>query len=347
MENRWTWRKVVLLLLALSFLGLGYAVREVFVVVFAALVLAYLLEPMVKFVEKHRFSRSAAIGLVYLLWAAMIGGIIFWAVPRLSEQIGQLEELIPAYFLQIQTWLEQLEQRATRFQLPEEVRQLMIQSTAGLKDTFVGIISRWVTSLLMLCSHLLDFFLVPVLCFYLLRDKDFLLEQASKVLPIPWQANLEMMWREINHLLKNYLLGNLSVSIIVAAIVTVGLKIIGMDFALVCGLLVGALNIIPYFGAILGAIPAVLIGLLTSVSQAAAVIVVMIIAQQLESNMITPRIVGEKIGVHPIAVLLGVLIWGKLFGIWGILLAVPATGVVKILLHYLLDQLIPPQPRQK
>ena len=154
-----------------------------------------------------------------------------------------------------------------------------------------------------------------------------------------------MMWREIDHLLKNYLLGNLTVSILVAVIVTLGLKLIGMDFALVCGILVGALNIIPYFGAILGAVPAVLIGLLSSVKQAAAVVVVMVIAQQLESNIITPRIVGEKIGVHPIAVLLGVLVWGKLLGIWGILLAVPATGVLKILLHYLLNQLIPLRPR--
>lgn len=347
MEKGWNWRKGVLLIVIVSILILAYQVREVFAVLFAALALAYLLEPLVKFVEAHRFSRSAAIGAVYVVGALLVGGILFWTLPRLNEQIAQLEKLLPAYIQEIEVWFMQLEERAVRFPLPEEVKQLAAQSMAGLQATIAGLFSRWLTSFVDLCSHALDFFLVPVLSFYLLRDKTFLLTQSAKLLPFGWQSELERMWREIDHLLKNYLLGNLTVSILVAAIVTIGLKIIGMDFALISGILVGALNIIPYFGAILGAVPAVLIGLLSSVKQAAAVVVVMIIAQQLESNIITPRIVGEKIGVHPIAVLIGVLVWGKLLGIWGILLAVPATGVFKILLHYLLNQLIPSEARRK
>ena len=347
MDKGWNWRKSVLLIVIIGLLILCYQVREIFAVIFAALALAYLLGPLVKFVEAHRFSRSAAIGVVYLVGALLVGSILFWTLPRLNEQIVQLEKLLPAYIQEIEVWFMQLEERAVRFPLPDEVKQLAAQSMAGVQSAAVSLFSRGLTSFVGLCSHALDFFLVPVLSFYLLRDKEFLLTQAAKLLPFSWQSELERMWREIDHLLKNYLLGNLTVSILVAAIVTLGLKLIGMDFALVCGILVGALNIIPYFGAILGAIPAVLIGLLSSVKQAAAVVVVMIIAQQLESNIITPRIVGEKIGVHPIAVLIGVLVWGKLLGIWGILLAVPATGVIKILLYYLLNQLIPLAGRQK
>lgn len=345
MEKIWSWRKGALLMLGLGFGLLGYRVREVFAVIFASLALAYLLEPLVKFIEAHRFSRAAAIGVVYVLLAAVAGGIVFAALPQLSGQIGELQEVIPKYWQEMQIFWAKWQEGSARFHLPEEIRYLVRQSAEQAEALLSGLIGQMMAGIVAFCSHLLDLFLVPVMSFYLLRDKDFLLEQGRKLLPMAWQGRLEMMWREIDHLLKNYLLGSLTVSFIVAGIVTVGLKIIGMDFALLCGLLVGALNIVPYFGAILGAIPAIFLGLRHSLRQAAAVVVVMVIAQQLESNIITPRLLGEKIGVHPLAVLLGVLVWGKLLGIWGILLAVPATGIIKILLYYLLDWLIPLQAR--
>ena len=96
MGKGWNWRKGVLLLLIIVVLILGYRVKEIFAVIFAALALAYLLEPLVKFIEAHRFTRTAAIGTVYILGAAIVGGILFWTLPKLNEQIVQLEELLPA-----------------------------------------------------------------------------------------------------------------------------------------------------------------------------------------------------------------------------------------------------------
>lgn len=340
------WRKVLLVLLLLLLIWVGYRVKGVILVVLAAFMLAYILEPIVIFMQAHRFSRTGAIVTVYaLLFMAAVAAVLV-AIPRIAVQLTELQSILPVYLKQLQQLGQLIQEQAARFHLPQAMYEALQDGIHVLGERMTQSIGRGLESMMRAAGSLLDIFLVPVLSFYLLKDKALLQEQLWRVLPLSWHEDLERLWREIDQLIRHFLLGNVIVSLIVAAIVTVGLSIIGMDFALVCGLLVGALNIVPYFGAVIGAIPAVMLALFTSVKQAAAVIVVMIIAQQLESDVITPKIIGEKIGVHPIAVILGILIWGKLWGIWGVLLAVPATAVVKVLLGFLLEKLIASEGRQ-
>lgn len=155
------------------------------------------------------------------------------------------------------------------------------------------------------------------------------------MIPLSKRSELLQLWEEIDEVLINFIIGNLTVALLVGSCTAFGLAMIGMDFPLLLGIITGITNIIPYFGPVIGGIPAVLLALLKSQKLAFYVIIVIVVVQQLESNFISPKVLGKSVGLHPLIVIFILLAGGELGGIVGMLIAVPLTAVLKIIVTYL------------
>lgn len=145
---------------------------------------------------------------------------------------------------------------------------------------------------------------------------------------------------EMDNSLGSFIRGQLLISAIVGVLIAVGLSIIGVDFALIIGLIAGIFNIVPYFGPVIGAIPAVISALLKSPLSAVYVVILFIVVNQVESSIISPNILGEHVGLHPVTVIFCIISGGYLFGILGVILAVPVTSIIKVTLRYIHNKLL-------
>ena len=188
-----------------------------------------------------------------------------------------------------------------------------------------------------LFSNLSSFILGPVIGFYILKDID-KIKNTAKYLKEPYKEKIIWLLKTIDATLGRYIRSQLIICVIVTFLTTVALYIIGVDFAILIGIVAGVANIIPYFGPIIGAVPAVIIAILKYPHKVIWIIIAMIIIHQLESIIISPHIVGESVGIHPITVIFSLLVGGTFFGFWGLILAVPIAALIKLLSIPYLEQ---------
>lgn len=324
---------------------LFWQVRGVFAPFIVALLIAYLLEPLVQMGEKRQVSRVMALCYLY----GLLGGILlivgFWGMPKLISQLNNLVQILPEYMGNFQDYLTSLEKEYAKVQLPIGVEGVIRESLAKLEGMALGWVQMVLDGLMVFLANLLQIILIPILAFYFAKDKVYLQAQLWKLMPVRSRGELSLLWLEINQVLHGFLLGNLIVASLVAILTALGLMLIKMDFALIFGLVAGVFNIIPYFGPIIGMIPAVIFAFFISGKQALVVFLIMLAVQQIESNFISPKIIGEKVGVHPLVVIFALLAGGKLLGIWGLLFAVPLAGVLKVILVYVIDKTIRLTPK--
>lgn len=189
---------------------------------------------------------------------------------------------------------------------------------------------------------LLNMVLGIVVSIYLLKDKDFFLRLWRKALhlTLPMRANAAVTetLSDINQVVSQFLRGQLLDALIIAVLSSIGLSLIGLDYAIFIGCFAGICNIIPYFGPVISTVPAALVGLLTGgLSEALFAILVLVIIQQIDANVIYPRVVGSSIGLHPLFVLISVTVGGHYGGILGMILAVPTAAIIKVFIMKKLD----------
>jgi predicted PurR-regulated permease PerM len=190
----------------------------------------------------------------------------------------------------------------------------------------------------------LNLILGIVVSIYLLKDKDFFLRLWRKMLHIvlPMKANavLTETLSDINRIVSQFLRGQLLDALIIAVLSSIGLTLIGLDFALFIGCFAGLCNIIPYFGPVISIVPAALVGLLTGGPiEALFAILVLVVIQQIDANIIYPRVVGSSMGLHPLFVLISVTVGGYYGGILGMILAVPTAAIIKVFIMKKLDSI--------
>jgi predicted PurR-regulated permease PerM len=185
---------------------------------------------------------------------------------------------------------------------------------------------------------ILNLIIIPVIGFYLLKDFNAIKEEIKNYIPSSYRDSIINRLKEIDYVLSGFIRGQLIVSSILTIIYIIGLSIFNIPIALLIAIIAGIANIVPYFGFIIGITPAILLAILEyhDLEHIIGVIGTFAIAQLLEATIITPKIMREKIGIHPVTVILAILIWGNLFGFWGILIAVPLTSILNIFFKDLL-----------
>lgn len=326
-----------------------------------AAVAAYILNPAVRWLAGRRvlarfrgteeepgLARTLAIGLLALPLVGAVAALAVWGVPSLVEEANQVAARVPRLLERVADFLAGLEERLARINVPgldasgwverlreldaEQIVSFVQERSAGLGDVvWQGVLGlgRGVWSVFTVLGYVV---LAPVVTFYLLRDWERLLARVAELIPRNRESWNEF-FTEYDGLLAAYLRGQLAVSLTVGALTAVGLLIVQFPFAVLLGAIVAVFNVVPYLGLVLSLIPAVAIAL-TSGSVGISLLKVAgvyLVVQSLESGVISPRIVGESTGLHPVWVLFAILAGGFFFGFVGLLLAVPAAVGVKLL----------------
>ena len=341
MSDRHKWQ-LMALIVGLSFLlWLLGPVLTPFVI---AALLAYLGDPLVDWLERLRLSRSGAVAIVFVLMTLVLVGVVLLLIPLLERQISAFIEQFPRYrdwFTGVALpWISQrtgFDVEGIELGSIYTMLQEHWQQAGGVAATLLGGISK---SGLLILNFVLNLALIPVVAFYLLRDWDVMVEKIRMLIPRPIEPTVSRLARESDSVLGGFLRGQLSVMFALGMIYGIGLWMAGIDFALLIGTIAGLVSFIPYLGATVG----VGIGLIAALVQygdwthVILVCVVFGVGQMLESMVLTPFLVGDRIGMHPVAVIFAVMAGGQLFGFVGVLVALPVAAVAMVLLRYLYEQ---------
>ena len=331
------------LILLVVVLLLTYLLRSVLLPFVAGMAVAYLLDPVCDRLERWKLSRTWATTIVTVLFVLICVMILVILVPAVVGQITALIERAPAYLGAIQREIgEAIAMLQDRLE-PETLKRLQ-EALRGSADKLIA----WATSLLAgVISGGVAFFnflallvITPVVAFYLLRDWDRIVHQVDDALPRKHQQTIRVLGREVDDTLAGFLRGQGMVCFILAGFYAIGLTVAGLDFGLIVGLIAGFLSFIPYVGSLVGLFLSVGLALaqFDSFVDVAIVAAVFFVGQAVEGNFLTPKLVGEKVGLHPVWVMFALLAGGALFGFVGVLLAVPVAAIVGVGVRFAIAQ---------
>lgn len=300
-----------------------------------ALVLAYLLNPIVKLLEKRKIKRIWAILIVFVVLFSIVGIAFGTVIPNLTKDLGGFIENIPNIVAFVERLIGELKAGEISF-IPTEIQEFlnveeqMDKAGKYLRSAFNGIFNAMVSS----TGTLLDIIITPIITFYYLKDKDNILKAITGNLPKNALSKIKELGRDIDKVLGGFIKGQITVAAFVGILTGIGCFFIGVPYALTIGLVAGITNIIPYFGPWLGGILPVVLAFMERPLMALWVVILILVIQQIESAFLSPQIMSHSVGLHPLLVMFSVLFFGSMFGILGMIIGVPLMGVLKILLGY-------------
>lgn len=325
---------IVLLLIWL--VGVRQALFSTLTPFLAALIAAYLLAPLVGFMERRRISRPLAIAVLYVIFAIVIFIFSIRVVPLFLDDLQELVNQLPTYADNLQGFLSRMEAGYRRFDLPPSTAAIIENNIGALSDLLSAQMEHLYNFVISLFGSAIILLLVPILTYFFLRDENNFKKNLLFLFPPGYRRYLTAAAEEINCALGAFVRGSLLVSLAVAGLTYAGFLFLGIKFPLVLAIIIGITNLIPIVGPIIGAVPAWLVAFLDTPLLSLKVVILIIIIQQIECQLIVPVIIGRSSSLHPLTIILALLLGGKLFGFTGLLLAVPAALVLRILGKHLI-----------
>jgi len=332
--NRKTVRLFLLGAVFLLTLYLLYLVRGIMLPFILALVLAYVLNPFVVVLEEYKFSRTSALVVIYIIGISVVVAALVYGIPLIVRELTELAGAVPGLAAEAQNLVLSMYDRYRSIPIPASVREVFMNNVRNIEAGLIRGIQTAINTILGFFSNLFSLILAPILAFYILKDWERIGRRVKSLFPVQWEAPITALWEEVDRVLIGFIRGYLFVSVIVGVFTGIGLKLIGMDFVVLLGIIAGLTNFVPYFGPIIAAVPIVTLALLDSTTLALQALVVMVVVQQLESSLITPAVLGDSVGLHPVTIVFVLLAGGSLFGLPGLLLAVPVAAVLRIIFGY-------------
>ncbi|QWE12197.1 AI-2E family transporter [Polynucleobacter sp. AP-Titi-500A-B4] len=315
---------------------------EIFTPFLAAFILAYILRPAFLWLEGRRIPSAVAAGLTVILGLAVVIAILSLFVGLLKTEIPLIKAQLPEWIANTQAWLGP---KLTDLHLNVDWGALKASAShkisAHISDNADALVTGTFETVLMSGSSVIGAFvnaiLIVFVMFYLLIDWDHFFGLVKTLVPVRAQETVHHLAMHTDGLLSQYLNGMVIVISIMSAFYSIGLSIIGIKGAVALGIFTALMIVIPYIGITLGFSLAIVSALLQFGPQQELIGVLVLygLGQFLEGFVLTPRLVGERIGLHPVAVLFALLLFGKLFGFFGVLLALPISAVSLVLVQYL------------
>jgi len=325
---------VILAMVLIVGLAVVLLVGDMLAPVLIALIFAYMLEGVVQMMERRGIPRLLAVSLVLVAFIVLAGGILFGLVPLLSRQVASLLREVPSMVSQGQAALMRLPELNPALVTEEQIRNLINTLHAELADFGKAILSVSLAQAVSVFAFLVYIVLIPMLVFFMLKDKDRLLTWARDFLPHRSELTFQV-WHEVDAKIGNYIRGKAIEIAIVWFVSWVTFSLMGLNYSLLLSFLVGVSVIIPYIGAIAATIPVALIAYFQwgIVPQTGWVILAYLIIQMLDGNVLVPVLFSEVVNLHPVAIIVAVLFFGGIWGVWGIFFAIPLATLVQAVLN--------------
>jgi predicted PurR-regulated permease PerM len=322
-----------------------YWLRSLIFLIILSIFFAYLINPLVRlirlpFKSRHLeklMPRSLAIVLAYLIVFAALGLSISYLAPKVAEQTRQLTSNIPAYTSSIQTWFKGINNRYERYKIPDQIQEEINSKISS----FLGELGTSLTSivgglLLNIVVYLPWLVLVPVLSFFFLKDVNLIRVSLLRLFPSGnWRFRAESFLNDVNTTLAAYTRAQLISCFLIGSICTIGFTILGVNYALLLGILAGILEFIPLIGPLVLAITAITVGGFYSPWQALYVGIFLLVLRLIHDYVTYPRIVREGIHLHPLAIVLSVLAGEQIAGITGVFLSIPVVALLTVLFKHI------------
>lgn len=340
------WSVIGLLILVALFFYIIYLIKIAIIPLIIAVGIAYLLTPLVVLLQK-KMKKVFAVAITYIIFTGIVFTIFFFMIPVVVDQfkifigkfpiyIGNLTNIIND-FLKKSIIVTNIENMIGKEILPKDTNAITQYIANSLKNiNFFQSVTSFTRSII---NILITFIIGPLLGIYILKDSHKLREVFIKVMPVRFKSQASTIIDKINNVGGRYIRGHILVSIIVGTLCTIVLLILKVDFPVLLGFMAGLFNLVPFLGPIIGAIPAALTALFISPLKAVLVILLFIAVQQIDNYFISPNIMKHQIGVYPGILIFSLVAGGAIFGVIGLLLAVPTVAVFQeILKYYLIDR---------
>lgn len=328
-----------------------WAARSVLGLYMIGLVLAYVLAPAVSALQRGivwlgnktrlRFlahgARAASILISYLLLIAVVAGFISMVVPIMTREAVQLWAAREVIWEQVSAWFEQVLQQyellpdRVRLQIDDAMRDL----SSFVTEVFQQAIQGTFTAISYTTSIVLGITVVPFWTFFLLRDFDLIRDSIRRALPRAVRDDLGSILHMLDHTIGGYLRGQIGLMIIIGVMQTIALTLLGLEYALLLGVLAGILEVVPNIGPTIAAIPAVLVALAHSPGLALVTVAVCALIQTIENSYIVPRVLGRSVGLHPVVMMVMLVVGTEIAGLPGLVLAPILTAVLGDVYRYL------------
>lgn len=331
--------------LAVLCLLLFYYVSDILLPFVVAVISAFFLDPAADKLEKAGLSRMVATAVItvsFFLFGALVLLIIG---PLLYDQLASFVQKIPHYVNFVQDSVMPVFNKTLASFSPDTLEQA--QSSLGSVSTQVlqvltGLLKSIWNSGVAVVNLLSLIFITPIVTFYILRDWDVMVAKANSLLPKKHAGTIRDLAGQIHTTLAGYIRGQTNVCLFLAVFYTIGLSLVGLEFALFVGIATGILSFIPYVGSLFGLLTSTLLAFFQFDDwyHVAIVAAIFIVGQVIEGSIVSPKFVGDKVGLHPVWIIFGMLAGGSLFGFVGILIAVPVTAVIGVLLRFAIKQYV-------
>ncbi|UTR11175.1 AI-2E family transporter [Evansella sp. LMS18] len=313
--------------------------QTLFIPFLIAGVLFYLLRPIVSFLHNHKFPKPLAILTIFLALIGIITGLVFLVGPTLQEQVMNLVDNLPGLINELNQmlvqaqnhpWVEQF-QETDNFSL-EEIGDFITENIADAAEFIAGNIASFIGAV---ASALITAVVIPFILFFLLKDGHKAPDQVLRFLPEKQKKEGKSIVEDMDGALSAYIQGQIIVSFCVGVLMYIAFLIIGLEYSLILALVAMFTNVIPFIGPWIGAIPAAIVALIDSPITFLWVALAIVIVQQIESNLITPKVMGKKLHLHPLTVILLLLVAGRFGGLLALILAIPTYAVTKVVVSHM------------
>lgn len=332
------WFYLAVALIAVLFVYLLSPILAPFLV---GALLAYVGDPLVDWLETRKLPRTAAVCIVFVSLSLALVLALLLLIPLLGQQIDTLIEKLPhwIFFMQekLLPWIEHRFGVSMAALSIDQLTAMLSGHWQQAGDVVAVVLKQVSQSALAFFGWIANVTLIPVVAFYLLRDWDLMIAKLHDLLPRTIEGVVGRLARECDEVLSAFLRGQLLVMLALGVIYSVGLTIVGVDLALLLGTLAGLAAVVPYMGFIVGIVASGIAAYLQFQEWLPLLYVAIVFGfgQMLEGMVLTPMLVGDKIGLHPVAVIFAIMAGGQLAGFVGVLLALPLAAIVMVLLHYL------------
>ena len=306
-----------------------YFIGSTITPIFVSILIAYLLNGVMNFFERKNYSKKTAFYFSFTIFLVFYL-IVLVSLPYVTGQIASLINELPAIVAFVQNLFDNLIIRYPNFFTTEQVEEIFASSTSFIPSIAEQVLIQLNTGFSAIMNALIFLILTPILVFFFLKDKSEMLSYVTYFLPNK-RILLSQIWSDLNTQLFGYVRGKALEMIIVGSVTTLAFLILGVNYSVILGILVGMSVLIPLFGAILVTIPVVAIGLFQWGLDTPFFIFLFIylLIQILDGNVLFPLLMGNEVNLHPVLIILAILVFGGIWGFWGLLLAVPIATLIR------------------
>lgn len=309
-----------------------------YTIIFSAII-AYLFNPIIDYLETKKIKRIYGVLILYLSIFAVILILAFLVIPRSGRELKRLAVDMPKYIENMSGIVDYIYEKyySTIGELPDifqGVQQIVMENIIGLENIIVDSLKNFFSIIINAFSKVVSLVLTPILTLYFLVDKDYFTKNIIQIIPKKYKEKSLQLLREIDISLSKFVRGKIILAAAVGIGTSIFLLIAGVDFAIFIGFLTGVADIIPYIGPFIGFLPAFFFALLSSPIKAIWVSIFFVLIQWVGNNILAPKIIGDTTGIHPVVILFSIIIGGGIFGVLGMILAIPAVAVFVILFKF-------------